>query len=130
MVPASAPSVSSSLTYFYSYQVLLPQTDGSGTIAAFYGSTFSPFNSLVASCNSIFSLINLAAVNQNILVSNIAVTAVALNYLSDISFNVQFSPSRLNLMTSSQITIKFTNAVTTGLSSCAVWTPQTHPFLQ
>jgi hypothetical protein len=130
VVPASAPAVSVSLSYFYSYQVLLPQTDGSGTIALFYGSTFSPFSSLVASCSNMFSLINFTAVNQNIVLSNMSVSAVALNYLSDISFNVQFSTSRLNLMTSSQITIKFTNALTTALSSCAVWTPQLFPFLQ
>jgi len=130
VVPASPPSVSSSIPYSYSYKVLLPQTDGTGSIPLFYGVLFSPYSSIISSCSNIFNLMTLSALNQSIAVSNITISGIVLNYLCDISFDVQFSTSRINLMTSSQITIQFTNAVTTSLTSCSIWTPQMFSFLQ
>jgi len=104
--------------------VILPQTDSLGVSPLNYGSAYAPYSSLVSSCSNIMNLVSIVAVNQVIILSNILVHGVALNYLADITFDVQFSTSRINLLSSSKITIQFTGAITTALTTCSLWKPE------
>lgn len=87
-------------TYYYTIDVKLPQSDGSGN-AVVYGSSYTPFSSIAASCSYTFNLISSTATNQPIIINNISATAISLGYLADLSFTAKFSIARLNLIFSS-----------------------------
>lgn len=122
-------SVSSTLTYYYYVDVLLPQTDSLGN-AAIYGVYYTPFNSVIQSCSNYMNLANLPSISQPIVLNNLQINGVTLNYYSDISFNVQFSQSRPNLLPTSKIIISFSNVITTSKSTCSIWKPQNYIYLQ
>jgi hypothetical protein len=116
-------------TYYYTVDVKLPQSDGSGN-AVIYGTAYSPFSSIIASCSYTFNLISSPPINQPIIINNISTTAIALGYLADLSFNIKFSIARPNIIASSEIDIQFVNAVTTSATTCSLWSPQNYIFLQ
>jgi hypothetical protein len=116
-------------TYYYSISVRLPQTDGLGN-PAIYGASYSPYFSEAAACSNNLNLISAAALNQPIIISNVTSNAIALGYLADISFTIKFSLTRADILSSSEIDIQFSNAVTTSTTTCSQWTPQNYIFLQ
>lgn len=116
-------------TYYYTVDVKLPQTDHLGK-AVPYGTAYSPFSSTTTSCSYTFNLINSFATNQPIVLNNISATAIALSYLTDLSFNIKFSIARPDIISSSEIDIQFGNAITTSTTTCSVWSPQDYIFLE
>lgn len=93
-------SVSPLSTYYYNIVVKLPQTDASGN-AAIYGTSYTPYFSDMSSCSNTMNLVNSPSINQPIFIDTITTTAVALGYLSDISFNIKFYLTRTNILSSS-----------------------------
>lgn len=130
VISAGAATVTVGTMYTYSLEIITPQTDSMGISSKFYGVLYSPFSGTAETCSNLLSLSNLAPINQNIVLSNISVSGIALNYYSDVIFDVQFSNSRIVLLPTSTITIQFTNIITTFKTSCLFWTPQKYPFLQ
>ena len=101
-----------------------PLNPALGLPATFYGTFYSPFSNIVCSCSSFLRLVNFPPVNQQITINNIEVTGKSLNCLCDIFFDASFFAGRNTLLSSSQISIIFTNAGTISNSRCDIWTPQ------
>jgi hypothetical protein len=81
MVSATAvASVSPTTTYYYSVNVVMPQSDNTA-LPAYYGTLFAPYSSTIAVCSSTLSLLSMAATGQPMILSGLQVRGIALNYI-------------------------------------------------
>jgi hypothetical protein len=129
IIVSGTTSVVPLTAYYYSIDVVLPQTDTLNN-AALFGTLYSPYFSSVSSCSNSMNLINTPGLNQPIIITNITATAVAFAFLADLSFNVKFYLTRADILSSSEIDILFTNAVTSSITTCSLWSPQNYVFLE
>ena len=79
-VVAVGATVSPITTYYYSVNVIMPQTDISA-LPVYYGSLYAPYSSTIATCSSILSLLSVAATGQSIVLANLHVRAIGLSFI-------------------------------------------------
>lgn len=77
---AGVASVSPTATYYYSVNVLLPQSDNLA-LPVYYGMMFAPYFSTVAVCSSLLSLFTISATGQSIILSTLQLKAISLNFI-------------------------------------------------
>ena len=84
---AAPPSVVATASYSYSVAVVLPQTDALN-MPAFYGLSYTLYSSTIESCSSLLTLSSITATVQPIILTDLQIRAISLNYLCELSWSL------------------------------------------